>query len=463
MASNFTVLNNFIAQRGDISSNNSTLKMRVGGNLIQKYASASSFADISNLNTILVGANSYINMQNASMSAGNITVDSSGQSFSTNTNLTVASLTIKDGTFNAPTGNLFIQKYINVDNSNGAIPIFYHNNGTTIYGANPFSGSLEYSYFTVPIEFNHFKFLRDYEQSVEMSGSFVVKGNMRIEGQTANAGRLYSNAAGGEILLEGNLDVVYTHQYTSIASASIKLTGTNNQTITANDPNGFSTLQNLVIAKTSGNVNFVGVLRVTKNFDVSYSGGTVNMGSSKIMLGGETTIAATIKTGNTEFNDLEFSEHWNSNTTIDGDIITNNLIIKQLHFDSIKVSGGRIMVKKDFTINYLSYNGSTYFSTDIYMIGTGTQNITWNVSGNPQNQMIKSNIYINKPSGTAVFMSDFNLAYYTKNILLQAGTVNFNGKDVRVTSITTEPGTVANSWSTLTKTLWTNNGGTQNP
>lgn len=461
-ASSYTVQNNLIVQKGVFTQQLSTYKVKVGGNLIQRYVSASNYGEISTLNTVLTGPNSYINMQNTSMSAGNIEVDVSGQAYSTNTSLIVSSLTIKDGTFNAPTGNMYIQRYINVDNSNGAIPIFYHNNGTTIYGSNPMSSGDESSTFTTPIAFNHLKILRDYEQSVKMTGTFVVKGNMRIEGQTANAGRLYT-VGSGEVQLEGNLDVVFTHQYNSIESASIRLVGSNNQIITANDPNGLSHLEDLYISKTGGNVTFAGILRVTRNLDLDYSLGTVNMGTSKIMLGGIPGAVGTIRAGATEFNDLEFSEHWTSNTTIDGDLITNNLILKQNHYDSIKVSGGRILVKKDFTINYLSYTGATYFSTDIYLVGTGTQNITWAVSGNPQNQMIKSNIYINKPSGTAVFLSNFNLNYYTKNIILNSGTVNFNGYNVQVNSITTNPGTIANSWSTLTKTFWTNNGGTQSP
>ncbi|MDO9182377.1 MAG: Ig-like domain-containing protein, partial [Bacteriovorax sp.] len=394
----YTVQNDLTIETGLFDQLLSTSFVKVGGNLITNFASASNYGDISSLNSTLIGPTSSISMGDVIKSAGNITVDLTGTVGVSTTNLVVNSLKIKDGTFTAPTGNLSIQKYMIVDNTIGT-PVFNHNNGTVIYTESNVASTIDYSIFMIPTAFNNLKVMRGYNEFVDMKGIVVVNGNFTQDGNAlANAGSIYSNTGGGEIQVKGNVNITYTKvDAYNRQGATIKLIGTSNQTVTGTDINGYSFIDNFsASSKTSGTVSFVGTLRVCNNLDMGYAG-TINMGTSKIMLGGWTVSTPTITVGSTQFYDVDFVQPWNNTVNIVGNmIVLNKLTINNQHTSDNVVQGGTISVYKDFEIKYKSYSASQ-FKTDIYFVGTGTQNISWTVPGADQNQMLHSNIYINKP------------------------------------------------------------------
>jgi hypothetical protein len=453
------VENDLTVQNGTLTVNgNVGTKAVVRGNLITKFVSSSTQGKIDTLNTTLAGANSYINMQDSTKSAGSITVDLAGQAFSTAPNLVVRSLTIKDGTFNAPTGNFTVNRFIVTDISNGAIPIFNHNNGTTVYG-DADASSDEYSSFATMITFKHLKFQRGYSQTVHLTGILRVLGDLTFQGY-ASAGSV-STYVSGEIQVEGNVVDNYLNGSAYGGGPTVKLVGGNNQIVSGANVSGDSFIENFSIAKTAGNVTFQGVLRISGAADFTHLTGTVDMGTSKIMFGGITVRTTALTGGGVEFYDVDFNQQWAHKIQLKDNLyIKNNLSFSHGHSDGISLTGGAIYLKKDLTLNNLATSGGATVSSDIYFVGDAIQKVTNNLGDNTR--MIYSNFYVAKPSGSLVFQTNFNLNIHGKSLYIDSGTVDFNAKAVAVGLVRTQPGTVANSWSTFTYGAWTNNGGIQN-
>lgn len=435
--------NNFTHERGKlrVTSFPGGCPIYVGGNLIVNYANSSNYGDASTLKTIFTGATSTITMGDSTKSAGYVTVDGSGTLSSSTANLNVAGLTVKNGTFNAPTGTLTVTGDFKYDNSGSATPLFNHNGGTVKF--NITTGGAVTNFVPGDFVFNHLEFTGGNYATVNMNtGTVNVDGDLTLSGNGPSTS--FANGIGnGTLKVKGNVTAsnygLQGYGSTSFTrdTATIELIGTNNHLVT-----GVSTAYFPVIkVNSSGVTTFNGTIRVstfqnlTNNIDMISNNATLVINEHKS--GTFNLIPGTSNYYNVKFSNGQYPTYNLNAGTFN---ILNNLEIYSSTGTtwSAYISNGIFNLYGNLTVTGYGAHGSA----DIKFINSSQAQYMSQVSGstlptgtftvnNPNGLYLLSNMYINSGAQLVdVISGGIEMGGYT----LEVGSLQLNGNTVNKSS-----------------------------
>ena|GEM_PF-1357399 len=216
---------------------------------------------------------------------------------------------------------------------------------------------------------------------VNMSGDLTLVGNLPVKGNlTVNAWSVLI----GDLYAYGNVTTSVATQ--SSTTGKVHFVGNNTQTFSGAGVNGLFTKVN--VEKTGGSLNITDSIKLYGDFTVT--SGTLNASGTLTMVG----TSATLTTNGQSLNNLTLDT--NGGITINGTLSMNGgLNIKSV----TDLSGSKILLKKDLTLEDASFTGSPV--TTIEMLGTDNAVITKVGSG----VLSKGNIDIKKTGGASVTLA----------------------------------------------------------
>lgn len=373
------------------------------------------------------------------------------------TNYELGTVHIVNGTFNAPTGTLTLNKF-HLDTSSGGTQTFTHNNGKVLI-----TGIYENQVFADdPVHFYDFEIASSVADATylnRISGRINVLNNLYLNDLSEKGHPLYSehqdplldtiDVYGDITLNKSNSEFIYNK------FISIRIRGSGNQTITGTSSTT-STLRNLHIEKTGGTLTLLGPINNYGN--LTYVSGTVVPGTSTFYQstrsgGGNTTQynASINVTGSLPFNNLHILGLGNASTIINsGGVIA---VGGDLTLGGIaKLLGGSIEAKKN-----ISFEMGEDITTPITLNGTIDQNISF-----PGLVHYSGVLTVDNPGNTVTMQDDYKGS--GAQIIVNSGTFDFNANVVEAASIQHNVGGTVNfSGGSLLGGFGIDNGGTWNP
>ena len=240
-----------------------------------------------------------------------------------------------------------------------------------------------------------------------ITGTMYVDGDLEIKASKIQTGTLE---------LQGDLDINDTGT-TTAASYTLKFAGSNNQIW---DQTGDGNLGNVEVAKTGGTLTMgnTNPLKVQRN--ITYTSGTVDAASSNLAAydtagGGP---SATWNWGTVRLNDVTFCMNVWSLTIIGTLHVDGDLTYCGTAGGSVS---GLIEIQGDLTSSDAALSGTAQHT----LTGTGDQDIDVNSNDLPNGDFI-----INKPSGTAYLVADFNPVSWSGGLYVTQGVLDIDGYDV---------------------------------
>ncbi len=240
------------------------------------------------------------------------------------------------------------------------------------------------------------------------TGTVIVDGAFDMtDWGTANRFRGTVTARGDVIAAS---DVIATN-----ATEGIIINGGANQDVFRDQAGGTGYLPGIIINSTGGTVTFFDTLRSYGGGGWLYTAGTVDMGTSRIDIGGTGTYV--LDSAGMSFFDLGNLKIGGSLNTIVG----VNVILNDLFLDgtNLRMNGGTLQVGRNISSDDPAGVAGT---TIIELNGTGAQSIDLDGGDIPD-----GNFIINKASGTAALISPFNPPTWTGSLIVTLGILDLAG------------------------------------
>lgn len=292
--------------------------------------------------------------------AGNaLTVGASGWSQTagtfTGSNAAIAmngSFALSGGTFTSTSGTMTTQRNFVLSGS----PTFNHNSGTVVLTG---PGAAVNSFTPGAAPFWNVTF-GGFGVTFNLTGTLSVNGLLTLADTFGGSG----NLNGGTIVATGN--VTFTNNG-KMGTVLLLVAGSSNQTITGS---ATAWIPQFEIASTGGTVSFVGTLQMYKAY--TYTAGTVNAGSSTLVLSGASGASNAVIPGTVQYNNVTFTG-FGTTSTITGTMTVNGtLTLDDTYSASGSINTGTIEAKGNIVFSSYGKAGTGL----IRIAGTGNQTVT---------------------------------------------------------------------------------------
>lgn len=295
-------------------------------------------------------------------------------------------------------------------------PTFTHNSGTFTFTS---AAMAAHTVTPSTAVFNNVNFAGS-QLTTTVSGTMTVDGTLGLDDIYSASGCVNT----GTIAVKGNVSATNTGKQ---GTATVKLTGTTNQTVT-----GAATafIPNFEVASTGGTVTYSGTLAfLGSNF--THTSGTVDATASSLIFTSSSALTHTVAPGAVVYNNVAF-EGVNLTTTISGDMTVNGLLklgdtastLGYLNTGTITAQGH---------LETVSY-GKTG-TANLRIAGSADQTVTGVATGNIPNFRIISTGGTVSYVGSLLFSRNFNYSSGTVNPLSSTAIFN-NGTN----TTTLDPG-----------------------
>jgi len=450
------VLNDLNVLNGKLKLSGGDDKIIVGGDVTFGYTDSSNYGDVvSNGHTKLVmtGVNKVITVPSDAVRLGfDLGIDGPGASISTagSTDVKLSGLSIWDGTFTAPSGELDIADYgVRVITDTGGSPAFIHNNGiVTFSGRNTVTGEINFR-FDIPVDFYNFKVATGWASSstLNLEGEFSVLNhyyhqNLHYGGYQW---RTKNSKTTDRIKLHGDITVDTVYNY-SPEGVSFDIVGSGNQDLVMLGDNN-SYLTNLNITKPSGTLRLFGNIRIYGDF--RYNSGTIDWNGLDLNWYSNSGVTAVGDFNGLSVNNLNIIRGYHKHFDLVSDVnVLGDLVTSGHHNPGIISGTGTFNVEGDLNLTTSGKN----FGEKLNFTGGTDQFIT-------SNDNLAADILINKPSGTLYLNSNVNT---TGDVQLDQGVFDHNSYSLTSGKFTHESGTTVHGGANYSGIV-IDNGGTWNP
>lgn len=347
---------------------------------------------------------------------------------------------ISAGTFNSTSNNLTINKDFLITGGT-----FNHNSGKVILAGTAYPTT----YSLNGVVLNNLDITESAWGNIDLAGTtFTVNGNLKLDSvTTCGNGCTLDN---GTINVKGNVNIVNDGFY---GAATIKLTGSGNQSIDASLSNATGRLPSLEIASTGGTVSLIGVIGINKNY--TYTSGTVSSGTSTMNFIGadQNIIPGTVSYYNVTMSNV----NWQQKTLLGGTMtVANDLNLSTFNGCGgwCKLDNGTINVGRNITITNGGYQGTAILNM------TGSTNATYTISGTTS--IPSGSVTINKSSSTntVTLASNMPLSNTSQALTITSGVLDLSGYTLTVNSALTigASGSLLCNGGTYSSGSFTNNG-----
>lgn len=324
---------------------------------------------------------------------------------------------ISAGTFNSTSNNLTINKDFLL--SGGT---FNHNSGKVIL----FGTAYPITYSLSGVVLNNLDITVNSWGNIDLAGTtFTVNGNLKLDSFTGCANNCTLD--NGTINVKGNVNIVNDGFY---GAATIKLTGSGNQSIDASLSNATGRLPSLEIASTGGTVSLIGAIGINKNY--TYTSGTVSSGTSTMnFIGADQNITP----GTVSYYNVTMSNmNWQQKTLLGSTMtVTNDLNLSTFNGCGgwCKLDNGTINVGRNITITNGGFQGTAVLNM------TGSTNATYTISGTTS--IPSGSVTINKSSSTntVTLASNMPLSNTSQALTITSGVLDLSGYTLTVNSALT--------------------------
>jgi hypothetical protein len=283
---------------------------------------------------------------------------------------------------------------------------------------------------------------------INISETIMIKNDLYIN--FAYAGSLLDG--GGTLEVEGS---VLVHNSVWNPEVGVKIVGSNSQTYTQT---GTSGVRKIEFSKSGGTVSLIGSIYT---FDLEYTSGIVDAGSSAIVIYGQNTNSY-INTGSLELFDLKLNKGHNAapDVVITGTVNVANDLYLDYAYHGNETLGGMINVTRDIVIGSLGgiFDANGTGTTNITLVGSGDQKLK-NLQY-PNTKFFGGFLNVDKPSGKVILQSNINLERTGQDLHLIRGGFDMAGYDLNVAdTFTLDAGTnLFTNCGTHTEGTLVNNG-----